>query len=63
VKKSIAAYVAERDAMLLKCDVDELEAFQRRHGIPVGSCREVSEIILHKTRTAAVGLPADRLGR
>jgi hypothetical protein len=53
----LAEYLIDRDAMLLKCDVDELEAFQRKHGFPVASGRDVSEIILHKTRTAAMGLP------
>ena len=56
---TLSKYLADRDAMLLKCDVDALEAFQRKYGMPVASTRKVSEITLHKTRTAAVDLPRE----
>jgi hypothetical protein len=55
----LANYLAERDAMLLKCDVDAMEAFQRKHKLTVASSREISEIVLHKTRTAAMCLPRE----
>lgn len=55
----LSEYLIERDAMLLKCDVDALEAFQCKHGMGLAPNRKASEIILHKTRTAAVGLPRE----
>jgi hypothetical protein len=55
----LSEYLIERDAMLLKCDVDALEAFQNKHRMPPFACREVAEIALHKSRTAAVGLPRE----
>jgi hypothetical protein len=55
----LSDYLAERDAMLLKCDVDAMEAFQRAHGLTVASSWKASEIGLHKARTAATSLPRE----
>ena len=58
-KEAINAFVAERDAMLLKCDVDEMLAFFAKWNpdLPAPTCREVAERMLHKARTASKGLP------
>lgn len=55
----IQAFVAERNAMLLRCDVDEMMAFFKKHNprAPLFPSRETAEITLHKARTAALGLP------
>lgn len=57
----VKAFVAERDAMLMKCDVDEMLAFHAKHNpdVPPPTTREVAEITLHKARTAAKSLPID----
>lgn len=55
----IAAFVAERDAMLIDGDLDAVEAFFRKHNpnMATSSSRKVTEIMLHKARTAALSLP------
>lgn len=56
-----AAFVAERNEMLLSGDVDRLMAFHAKHnpGLPPMTNRIVAEITLHKSRTAAKGLPME----
>jgi hypothetical protein len=56
-KAEIAAYCAERNAMLLKGDVDALIAFNEKHGNPPFSSRELAEVTLHKMCTAVETLP------
>ena len=55
----MSAFVAERDAMLLKGDVDEMLAFYAKWNptMPRPSSREVAERMLHKARTAVTSLP------
>lgn len=57
----IKAFNAERDEMLLACDVDRMIAFHTKWnpGIRPFSTREVAEITLHKARTAAASLPIE----
>jgi hypothetical protein len=54
----ISAFVRERNAMLLACDIERAKAFYRKHnpGFRVPS-DDVVEIGLHKARTAALSLP------
>lgn len=56
----IKAFVAERDAMLLKGDLTELKAFHRKHSphIPLKD-DHILEISLHKARTAVKSLPLE----
>lgn len=49
-KTKIEAFVAERDEMLLACDIDRMLAFYAKHN-PTSSAfssREVAEIAMHK---------------
>ena len=56
----IAKFTAERDAMLLKGDLDEVLAFVRRdHPDYVPMNRHVLEVMLHKSRTAVHSLPME----
>jgi hypothetical protein len=57
MSEEIKRYVAERDRMLMQCDVDVMLEFMRQHNIPGPSNRETAEIMLHKTRTSATTLP------
>jgi len=50
-------WLAERNAVLLACDVDMLLALMRKWGLPVPPKREIAEITLHKARTACSALP------
>jgi hypothetical protein len=56
----IAAFVQERNALLIEGDLDKLALFRQKHnpGASVLS-REVQEIALHKARTAVSSLPAE----
>jgi hypothetical protein len=56
----IAKFNAERNAMLLKGDLDELLAFVRREKPDyVPTDRHVLEILLHKSRTGVASLPIE----
>lgn len=54
-KAEIAAFIKERDEILLAGDIDLMMAFHRKHnpGLPPFSSREVAEAALHKARTGA----------
>ena len=60
-KAEIAAFVRERTEMLLACDVDRMIAFHAKHnpGRTFFGSREIAEIVLHKSRTAAKSLPIE----
>ncbi len=60
-RAEIAAFVKERDEMLMALDIDRMMAFHEKHnpGIRRFSSREVAEISLHKARTAARSLPIE----
>lgn len=53
------AFLRERDEMLMAGDIDRLIAFQKKHNPDIRAFpnREVAEISLHMTRTAARSLP------
>lgn len=56
----VKEFVAERNAMLERGDLTELRAFMEKWNPempPLSS--EVAEVTLHKSRTAALGLPED----
>jgi hypothetical protein len=56
----IEKFNAERDAILLKGDLDDVLAFVRRQEpdyVPMN--RHVLEIMLHKSRTAVASLPME----
>lgn len=53
------AFVIERDLVLMRGDLDEVEAFLKRHSGRVPSSREALEITLHKARAAATTLPME----
>lgn len=55
---TIAAYITERDAVLIDGDLDAVEAFLLKHNphLSAPSSREVTEIMLHKARTSALTL-------
>lgn len=56
----IAAFVKERNEVLLTGDVDRVLAFHAKHNLNVRfSSRKVAEIAMHKARTACVGLPME----
>lgn len=56
----IAAFVRERNEMLLACDVDKAIAFYQKHNPGLRAPpREVVELALHKARTAALDLPRE----
>jgi hypothetical protein len=57
----IDTFVKERDKMLLACDVDLMVAFLAKHNpqFPIPSSRDVTEIALHRARTAARSLPLE----
>ena len=61
VEAEIKAFVAERDEMLMACDIDRMLAFHAKHSPngPSFSSREVAEISLHKARTGAKSLPIE----
>ncbi len=61
IEAQIAAFVKERNYMLLKNDVDLMIAFFARHNpeMPPFSDREVAEVTLHKARSGARGLPRE----
>ena len=61
VAAKIKAFVAERDEMLMACDIDRMLAFHAKHHpySPGFSSREVAEIALHKTRAGAKSLPIE----
>lgn len=66
-KAEIAAFIKERDEMLLSLDIDRMLAFHKKHNPSVGAPRnrEVAEISMHKARTGTKTLPieARRLSR
>lgn len=57
----IAAFIKERDEILMSCDVDRVIAFHAKYnpGSQAFSSREVAEIALHKARTACLSLPME----
>jgi hypothetical protein len=57
--QQLLAYLAERDAMLLRGDPDELMVFMRKHNLHQPSCREAAELTLHKTITGVMSLPLE----
>jgi hypothetical protein len=60
IENTIAKYNVERDAILLKGDLDELLAFLRRQRPNyVPTDRHVLEIMLHKSRTGVASLPME----
>lgn len=57
-KTEIAAFVKERDEMLMALDIDRMFAFHAKYNPGRQfSNRQVAEISLHKARTAAKSLP------
>ena len=55
-------FVAERNAILARGDIDDVARLFLRHNPGALPSREIIEIGMHKARTGAVGLPmADRL--
>src|SRR5258708_6851973 len=60
-KAETKAFTAERNAMLLACDVDRMLAFNATHhpNPPSFASREVAEITLHMARTEAKSLPLE----
>lgn len=61
MNEAIAAFVKERNEVLLSGDIDRLLAFHAKHnpGSMTFSSREVAEVAMHKARTACVGLPIE----
>lgn len=60
MEKELVGFLAERDAMLLACDVDRAIAFWRKWSPEYEpSSRFVAEIAIHKARTAVKTLPLD----
>lgn len=61
VQEKVAAFVKERDEMLLACDVDQMLAFYKKHNptMPMPSDRIVAEMMLHKARTGVRTLPRE----
>lgn len=61
IDEEIAAFVKERDEMLLACDVDRMLDFYKKHNpdMPAPSDRLVAEMMLHKARTGVRSLPRD----
>lgn len=57
----IKAFVAERDEVLLACDVDRMIALHTKYnpGSRTFISREIAEIALHKARTVAKSLPIE----
>jgi hypothetical protein len=60
-KAEMKAFAAERNAMLLACDVDRMLAFNATHhpNPPSFVSRQVAEITLHMARTEAKSLPLE----
>ena len=56
-------YVRERNAMLLRGDIDVLIAFMHKWGYPPPSDRMTAELILHKLTTAVPSLPLEHRRR
>lgn len=64
LKAEIAAFVEERDAMLLKMDLAEARAFHRKHNPTTAGLFDTmsDEFLLralHKARTACLSLPRE----
>lgn len=59
MKAEIKRYNAERNAMLLRGSVVELQGFMMKHGIRLPSSDAAAEVTLHKTITAVPSLPLD----
>ena len=62
-KAEIAAFVKERNEVLLSGDVDRVISFHEKHNPGVSfPTREIAEMAMHKARTAVKTLPfAERL--
>ena len=60
-RAEMKAFAAERNAMLLACDVDRMLAFNTAHhpNPPRFVSREVAEVTLHMARTEAKSLPLE----
>lgn len=59
LKLAIKKYNELRNAMLLKGDIVEMQAFMLEHGVRLPSCDEAAWVTLHKTITAVQSLPLD----
>lgn len=61
LREEIKAFNDKRDAVLLKGDLDEVEALssENTNGKMKPTSREVTEIMLHKCRTAVKSLPIE----
>jgi hypothetical protein len=55
-RRRVKAHNAERDAILLSGDIEDLVAFYRRNGGPPLS-PEAYPIMFHKVRTAVLAIP------
>lgn len=55
----IKAYNAERNAMLLKGSIIELQGFMMKHGQPLPRDDAQAWVVLHKTITSVPSLPLD----
>lgn len=60
-KAKTAAFVKERDEILLAGDIDRMMEFHARNNpsSPAFPSRQVAEISFHKARTALVSLPRE----
>jgi hypothetical protein len=59
-EKSVDDFVKERNEVLLRADLDEVIAFQKKHNPGSGwevAPREVHEVGMHKAITAVLNLP------
>ncbi len=59
-RDDIETFVRERDAVLLRADLDEVVAFQRKHNPHINwdsFSHEESEVGMHKAITAVPSLP------
>jgi hypothetical protein len=61
IEAKIKAFVAERDEMLLECDIDRMKAFHAKYNPNTKpfSNDEVAWLSLHKARTGAKSLPLE----
>lgn len=57
--KEIEAYNERRNAILIKGNLNEVEALLAENSGMKPSSREVTEIMLHKCRTAVLKLPIE----
>lgn len=57
----LQAFIEERNAVLIRGDIEELKAFFAKHhpGFPPFPDGHTAEIALHKARTGALGIPIE----